>query len=81
MTEPQVVLKQVRVKRAPHRYLEDGKYDKKPLDPNFFNNYYHSHKEPHTCEHCSNVFVCKSGLSKHLRRSNLCMRIRSAKTD
>ena len=39
MTDQTQELKQIRTKRAPTRYLEDGVYDKKPLDPIYFNIY------------------------------------------
>ena len=80
MTDPTQELKQIRTKRALARYLEDGVYDKKPLDPNYFNNYYHTHKVETQCTHCCKVFVCKQGLTKHLKRSNLCRRIRATET-
>ena len=35
------------------RRLPDGSYNKKPLDPNYFNNYYHSKgKEIIKCNRC-----------------------------
>ena len=70
--------KQVRIKRALDRYNEDGSYNSKPLDPDYFNKYYHTHKEPTQCKFCCKIFTCKPGLSKHFKRSNVCMRIRAA---
>ena len=69
--------KQVRVKRNPERYNEDGGYDNRPTDPNYFNNYYHTHKETTMCKHCSSVYTCKAGLHKHLLRSAKCQKLRS----
>ena len=61
--------KQVRVNRTPERYSDDGSYDNRPVDPNYFNNYYQTHKETTMCKHCSSVYTCKAGLHKHPLRS------------
>ena len=79
MTElNKIEFKQVRTKRALMRYSDNGDYNKKPLDPNYFNDYYQAHKEPTDCTHCNKTYTCRAGLAKHLIRSNVCKRIRAS---
>ena len=68
--------KQVRVKRTPERYSEDGGYDNRPIDPNYFNNYYQTHRATPMCKQCSGVYTCKAGLRKHLLHSVKCQMLR-----
>ena len=50
----------------PSRWRDDGTYDKKPLDPNYFKKYYQNHlKQPFTCPDCGKTISSKSNLSKH----------------
>ena len=70
--------KQTRIKRAPERYNEDGTYNNKPKDPDYFNNYYHLRKELTMCEHCKHSYTCLAGLNKHLVRSAKCRKLREA---
>jgi hypothetical protein len=62
--------------RAPHRYLPDGTYDKKPLSPTYFKDYWQKTKEPVECPHCKLIFSHKNGLYKHDRRSKRCQKLR-----
>lgn len=50
--------------RAPHRYMEDGTYNNKPLDPEYFNKYYHKRTEMTPCRKCG-VECKKNYLYKH----------------
>ena len=50
--EEQNIEKPTRKIRSPHRYLEDGTYNYKPLDPNYFNIYYHKRTELVQCPKC-----------------------------
>ena len=72
------ITKQTRIKRAPERYNEDGTYNNKPKDPEYFNNYYHTRKELTMCTYCDHSFTCKAGLNKHLVRSAKCRKLREA---
>ena len=72
--------KQVRRIRAPHRYLPNGKYDKKPISPTYFNDYYSAHKEQTECPHCHHMYTHKKGLQKHYLRSDKCKKIRGELT-
>ena len=79
MTEHNKILfKHIRTKRPLTRYLDNGEYNKKPLDPNYFNEYYQTHKEPTACKYCNKTYTCKAGLGKHLIRSDVCRRSRAA---
>ena len=73
-----VKTKQVRVKRAPERYNEDGTYNNKPTDPDYFNNYYKNHLELTTCTFCKHSYSCKAGLNKHLARNGKCKKLRDS---
>ena len=56
------------------RWNEDGTYNKKPLDPNYFNKYYEKHlKTPFSCPDCGRTISSKSNLAKH-RQTNVCKR-------
>ena len=55
------------------RWKPDGTYDKKPLDPDYFNKYYQRKLSiPFKCPHCGRTISSKSNLSKH-RQTNICM--------
>lgn len=59
------------------RRKADGTYDKKPLNENYFKEYYHNNlKEPFQCPDCGRIISSKSNLSKH-RNSNVCKRARN----
>ena len=51
-------------RRAEWRYLENGKYDKRPIDPNYFKNYMALKVE---CPNCSKM-ILRGDLSKHKKR-------------
>ena len=58
------------------RWQPDGTYNKKPLDPNYFNKYYRQQlKTPFTCPDCGRTIGSKSNYSKH-RDTNICKRNR-----
>lgn len=58
------------------RWNCDGTYNSKPLDPNYFNNYYREKlAKPIKCPDCGKVLSSKSNLSKH-RKRNICERNR-----
>ena len=54
-------------KRISHRRLQDGSYNNKPSDPEYFNKYYHTKgAELTTCYRCG--MACrKNYLSKHVK--------------
>ena len=48
-------------------------YDKKPLDPDYFKNYFQKNlKQPFKCPDCGRTMSSKSNLSKH-RQTKVCM--------
>ena len=52
--------------KAHERYLDDGTYDKKPKDKEYFNKYYHEVlRVQHTCEKCNNVLTSRANLARH----------------
>ncbi len=54
------------------RWKPDGTYDKKPLDPDYFKNYYQgSFKTPIKRPDCGKTITSKSSLPKH-RQTNFC---------
>ena len=59
-----------------NRFRDDGTYDKRPNDPNYFSNYYRTKlSKPFQCPDCGRVICSKSNLSKH-RQTNVCIRNR-----
>ena len=53
-----------------NRWKEDGTYDKKPLDPQYFKKYYETKlKQSYQCPVCQKVISSKSNLSKHQQTS------------
>ena len=62
--EEQILEKPAKKIRSPHRYLEDGTYNKKPLDPNYFNIYYHKRSELVQCSKCG-IKCRRNYLYKH----------------
>ncbi len=68
--------KQERIKRAPERYNEDGTYNSRPKDPEYFNNYYKNHLESTMCACCKHSHTCLAGLNKHIVRSAKCKKFR-----
>ena len=75
-TIPDIKVARPRKIRAPHRYLPDGTYDKKPLSPTYVRDYWQKNKAPVQCEHCKLFFTHKDGLHKHGRRSKRCQKLR-----
>ena len=59
------------------RWRPDGTYDKKPLDDEYFKNYYQKElKIPFKFPDCGRTISSKSNLSKH-RQTKVCMNNRS----
>jgi inhibitor of KinA sporulation pathway (predicted exonuclease) len=55
------------------RWQPDGTYDKKPLDPKYFQkNYQKKLAPPFTCPECGRTISSKSNLSKH-RQTRVCI--------
>jgi hypothetical protein len=63
--------------RESKRIKEDGTYNLKPLDPEYFKKYYHAHKVSIQCE-CCDKYVDKYKLNKH-KRSKYCTKITELK--
>ena len=60
-------------KRESSRFnKETGKYNHHPLDPDYFNKYYHARNEQIPCEHCGQI-VGKLRMCKHVK-SKKCMK-------
>lgn len=60
----------------PSRFNPNGTYNSKPLDPKYFNNYYHEKlSTPFKCPDCGKMLSSKSNYSKH-RNRNICMKNR-----
>ena len=58
------------------RFNEDGTYNSKPIDPQYFKNYYQKHlKQPFQCPDCKRMISSKSNLSKH-RSTRICKKSR-----
>ena len=48
------------------RWRDDGTYDNRPLDPDYFKRYYQNKlKTPMTCPDCGKTIANKSNMSKH----------------
>ena len=61
------------------RWNPDGSYNSKPLDKNYFRNYYKNKlSTPFQCPDCGRTITSKSNLSKH-RRTIVCMNARLQK--
>ena len=59
--------------QASTRWRTDGTYNKKPLDPDYFNKYYQKKlSTPFQCPDCGRTISSKSNLSKH-RQTKICM--------
>ena len=59
------------------RRRADGTYDDKPLDPNYFQNYYRSNlSKPFKCPDCGRTISNKTNLSKH-RNTKVCEKHRN----
>ncbi len=54
--------------------MPDGSYNAKPLDPEYFKNYYHRSKEAIECEVCGKTLASGSHMKRH-RATNHCMLI------
>ena len=63
-----------KVKRNPERYLADGTYNSKPLDPDYFKKYWreHSNKE-YKCPICEKVIFSCDKIKRH-EKSRFCLR-------
>ena len=58
-------MEEIKQQKISKRKLPDGTYDKKPLDPEYFKKYYHSHGlQIITCYRCG-AECRKKYLSKH----------------
>ena len=64
--------------RNPERHLPDGKYNAKPLDPEYFKKFYHEAKQPKECEMCGKIIASGSHMKRH-RDSNKCMLVQLKK--
>ena len=71
-----VKTRHTRINRAPEIYNEDGTYNNKPKDPEYFNNYHKNNLELTMCAYCKHSYTCKSGFNKHLVRSVKCKKLR-----
>ena len=62
-------MEEAKQQKISRRKLPDGTYDKKPLDPEYFKKYYHSHGlQIITCYRCG-AECRKNYLSKHMNTS------------
>ena len=58
---------------ATWRYMENGKYNDRPLDPDYDKKYYHAKvKGEFKCPNCGCVLSSKSGLTRHQRTAVKC---------
>ena len=55
--------------RTEWRQKENGKYDKRAIDPEYYKNYWREHfRKPYTCDICNTVIsCCGSAVHKHKR--------------
>ena len=56
-------------RKNPARYLENCKYDSRPLDPNYFKNYMNTKI---TCPNCNRI-VSRGNMTKH-KQSKICLK-------
>lgn len=55
-----------KVKRAPERWLPDGKYNDKPLDVDYFKKYWRIHSQvPIICPICDSHLKCRDKIKRH----------------
>ena len=70
----QVELSNPPIPETINRHRPDGTYDKRPLDPNYFNKYYKNNlKKPYQCPDCGRTISSKSNLAKH-RNTKICQK-------
>ena len=72
-----VKINKSRIITAPHRWLANGKYDRKPNSPTYFKDYYRAQRQPTECEYCHSIFTGRDCLYKHGKRSNKCIKLRA----
>ena len=68
--------------RNPNRYKDDGTYDNKPLDPNYFRTYYHTKgSEQVECPTCG--YQCKRNYLYRHSKTDKCIKqaIRQAENE
>ena len=54
------------MKRAPERWLPDGKYNDKPLDADYFKKYWRIHSQvPIICPICDSHLKCRDKIKRH----------------
>jgi hypothetical protein len=60
------------------RWLPDGTYNQRPLDPDYFRKYFkeHYHKQ-YTCIYCNKTLKCCDNIKRHEKSRN-CLKIRNA---
>ena len=67
-----------KVKKNPERWLPDGTYSFRPLDPNYFNKYWREHfAKPYTCGICNKTLMCCDKVKRH-ENSKKCQKARQA---
>ena len=55
-----------KVKRCPERWLENGKYNDKPIDPDYFIKYWRrTFQVPRTCPICNSNLQCSDKKKRH----------------
>ena len=60
------ILNPHKVKRAPERWLADGKYNDKPLDADYFKKYWRIHSQvPIICPICDSHLKCRDKIKRH----------------
>ena len=63
-----------KIKRCPERWLADGKYNDRPLDPDYFTKYWKEHyQKPAECLICGKILLCCDKLKRH-EKSKQCQK-------
>ena len=66
-----------KIKRKPERWLDDGRYTNKPLDPDSFNKYWIENlKKTTKCLLCNTILMCSDKMDRH-EKTKKCQKIKA----
>ncbi len=73
-TDELAIKRRTRMAYNPARHLPDGRYDNKPLDPDYFKKYYHKKWcVPYTCGICGRTLANSQKIKQH-ENSAICLK-------
>ena len=71
---PEIISAVKKLAKPQWRKQDDGYYNRKPNDQNYFKKYYQERtKQPCVCDTCGSAMSCKSNLAKH-KKTKKCQR-------